>query len=73
MKCPKCGKEVSETASVQGTLKAFCALSPIEGLMAYSAYGVLKELLCETKTKNRNVVHIRFFDGKERLVIHSVG
>jgi len=70
MKCPKCGKEIKKTAEVHGTLKAFCALTPIEGLTAYSAYSAPKELICETKTENRNFVHIKFRDGEERLIIH---
>jgi len=72
LKCPKCGKEIKNVAEVHGTLKAFCALSPIEGLTAYSAYSTSKELVCETKSKTKNIVHIKFSAGEERLIVHSL-
>ena len=70
MQCPICHKEVENVFEVHGTLEAFTALDPLEGLEAYSAYSAEKTLLHETKG-NPNIVHIRFPDGEERLVIHK--
>ena len=73
MKCPICKKEIpiEKVFEFHGTLEPFTAIYPLEGLMAYSAYSVEKELLHETKG-NPNYVHIRFPDGEERLIIHKV-
>jgi len=68
-RCPICGKTVKKIFMVYGTLEPFTAIDPLEGLQAYAPYSVEKELLHETKG-NPNIVHIKFLDGEERLIIH---
>ena len=65
MKCPKCKKEIEEVFEVHGTDKPFCAQSPLEGLTAWGPYDVPKKIICH----EGNIVHFRFSDLEERLVI----
>ena len=75
MKCPKCKKEIKEVFEVHGTLKTFCAVSPLEGLSAYGPYDAKKDLICEVDyPKDRTkIVHIVFPWGEkdeDRLIVH---
>jgi len=72
MKCPECGKTVNTVRTVHGTLEAFTALDPLEGLSAYGPYDLPKELKCSRKLGNVAVHHIKFPNGEQRLVRHII-
>lgn len=65
--CPVCAKQFEELHIVHtSNLEPFTAV-PYDwmgGLMAYSMYGVQKQILCQTKTH----LHLLFQGGEERLV-----
>ena len=64
MICPGCNNEVMDVVECD-TDNPFTAYNPMDGLTAWGAYSVQKELL----HIERQTAHIKFADGHERLVI----
>jgi hypothetical protein len=64
--CPVCNQQVEESFTVHNNkLEPFTSIDPIEGLIAWGGYGVLRTVLCQTDT----AVHFKFdHSGAEHLV-----
>lgn len=64
-KCPVCHMEFEDKHIVHvNDFEPFTAVNVIEGLTAYAAYGVDKQLTCH----DGKWVHITFPDGEHRLI-----